>query len=162
MSTRSNIALYTGTKPNLLSPDILLYRHSDGYPDAVLPDLIPFLKRFAKARGWDEPDYMAARLIQHMCNLDDAACSQFNSSRKKYENCEWSLIGYGIDGDRVFYADIEYAYAIKPKFRLEVYKTVFDLSQPQDPKRWRKLGSFDVRTTTVRGAVRKCRKKMPN
>lgn len=50
MATRSHIAFYERPDQPLDQPSILLYRHSDGYPSAVLPDILPFLQWFDAAR----------------------------------------------------------------------------------------------------------------
>lgn len=40
-----------------------LYRHNDGYPDGVLPDILPILARFDKERGLSDVEYAAAWTI---------------------------------------------------------------------------------------------------
>jgi len=74
MSTRCQIAFYDrrprGEKSIMEKWEALVYRHSDGYPEGVMPELVPFLRRWMKVRGWDL-EYCAARLLQDMCNRYD-------------------------------------------------------------------------------------------
>lgn len=100
MSTRSHILL-EGSKP-------MLYRHCDGYPGkpdgseyGVLADLVPFLQRFKKERGWD-PDYLLARMTQALTNAHAP------------DGC----LSYGID--LAMHGDEEFIYVIKKDFSVEV------------------------------------------
>ena len=54
MSTRCQI--------HVNNSNVLLYRHQDGYPEGVLPDILPTIKRFIGIRGFDV-EYLPARLI---------------------------------------------------------------------------------------------------
>ena len=100
MSTRCNIGFYE-TKPTtsqIKKNGVHIYRHSDGYPEGVLPDLTPFARRFDHERGLDDTQYAIARCIQALTNQHDAG----------YDN----TTGYGvmtqIAGDGEFY------YAVYP------------------------------------------------
>ena len=97
MATRAHIAFYETTKQPLDRPNVLLYRHSDGYPDTeygVLAELVPFLRRFDRERGLDDIEYAAARLLHHMIK----------------QNAPEGTLGYGISD--TLHGDIEYLYAV--------------------------------------------------
>ncbi len=106
MSTRCQIGIYNNKEVNNHDFVALLYRHTDGYPDGILPDIKPFLKEFDIERGCEDTEYLAARLLQYLCNKHDLHKKDF--------------IGLGICND--FHEDIEYFYKISPHL-IEVYKT---------------------------------------
>ena len=54
-------------------PGVALYKHWDGYPEATLPWLESFNKRFTKERG-NDPEYKMAQLIRSSA-FD---CNEFN------------------------------------------------------------------------------------
>lgn len=133
ISTRCQIGIYESKEviyqyglPR--SPEVLLYRHSDGYPgnlngnNGVVPDILPFLKEFMKVRGYDV-EYMGAGLICYM--------KQFHCGRKlDSEYCSMEVngvkirtIGHGIS--KGFYDDIDYYYAVFPE-ELHVYEISID------------------------------------
>ena len=112
MSTRCHI-LIEGFKP-------MLYRHSDGYPGTadgstygVLADLIPFLMSFRKHRGFD-PEYMLARMAQHMCNVFEPDAEQ----RAKYGP---DFLSIGID--MALHCDAAFVYRVKKDWTVEVRGT---------------------------------------
>ena len=84
MSTRCQI-MFEGT-------DAVLYQHSDGYCEGVLPTLLPFVKEFYDRRG-EDPEYMAARLLQRLIG-DDKSFTGFG-------------VGVGL------HSDIEFLYTVK-------------------------------------------------
>lgn len=94
MATRAHIAFYETTSQQLDHPNALLYRHCDGYPEDVLADLVPFLRRFDRERGLDDIEYAAARLLHHMIE----------------QNAPDGTLGYGISD--TLHGDIEYLYAV--------------------------------------------------
>ncbi len=132
MSTRCQIGIYESNNQPIDKPEVLLYRHSDSYPGkedeseyGVLPDIVPFLRWWAKGRGIWDSEYLGARLLQHLCNLYD------NRSNKYEEEIIFTgIYGYGICKD--FHGDIEYLYRIYPNV-LEVYECGFD-KEPKDFK----------------------------
>ena len=78
MSTRCQIGVYENKDKSLKEFDVLLYRHSDGYPGkadnsegGVLPEIIPFLKWWKSQRGISDTEYAGARLLQWLCNNYD-------------------------------------------------------------------------------------------
>lgn len=146
MSTRCQIAFYEDKKQKDLSKfDVLIYRHSDGYPGnidkgkkeyGVLTDIIPFLAWFQKQRGLEDMEYISARLLQYLCNEYDKGIKEIEEGvskslrKKKVKLIFTGILGYGISKD--FHGDIEYLYAIYSD-RVEVYKTTeWNLEKAKD------------------------------
>ncbi len=132
MSTRCQIGVYTSDKARLEHFESLMYRHSDGYPEAVLPDVMPFLSWWAQGRGIDDTEYVAARLLQYLCNMYDkqgletserlskGSLGSARLTEEMKETKKWTgTLGHGIC--KVFHWDIEYFYAICPA-GLQVYE----------------------------------------
>ena len=127
MSTRCNIAFYDKKPEKLEKFEVLLYRHSDGYPKGVLPEIMPFLKGFKKKRGLNDIEYVSARLLQHLCNEYDGIMKPLELKNGHNEKLIFTgILGYGICNQ--FHGDIEYLYVIYPN-KVEVYdigKECFD------------------------------------
>jgi len=137
MSTRCQIALYDHEPKDINEWEVLLYRHSDGYPDTkhgVLAFLKPALDEFIKGRGWDV-EYMGAWLMYRL--KDDYIKSNYEWRKEMWDNKEWgyqdkyktfdeyvqsnkpnNFLGHGVS--KVFHADIEYLYVVFPN-ELRVY-----------------------------------------
>jgi hypothetical protein len=86
----------------------VIYRHFDGYPGTVdgkergvLTDLVPYLKRFLKARGFN-PSYMTARIVGN-------ETLQYGKSLK---GCGEFFTGFGVDKAGDVRGDIAYFYTI--------------------------------------------------
>lgn len=63
MSTRCTLHFHYGSQP---SPAAIVYRHSDGYPEAVLPDLERFVEdvgKQTKDTRFDDASYLAAKYV---------------------------------------------------------------------------------------------------
>jgi hypothetical protein len=137
MSTRCQIGIYRKKETDIKEYEVLLYRHSDGYPSGVLPDIMPFLENFKKTRGIDDTEYAGARLMQYMTNLCDKNEIEWAEERmKRNGNNTQSTIndakqikqlksfgsttGYGISKE--FHGDIEFFYKINPE-TIQVYTT---------------------------------------
>ena len=89
-------------------------------------------KKFVKERG-NDPEYLAARLIQHMTN----GCDE---TSKKYESAvDLSFLGYGICNN--LHGDIEYFYAVSSD-GIKIFKCKMSDNFDQ----FRKLGciTFDM------------------
>lgn len=101
MSTRCNIGFYESkpTTQEIKKNGVHIYRHSDGYPEGVLPDLTPFAKEFDDYRGLDDTQYATARCIQELTNLHDSA---------GYDD----KTGYGVMTQIA--GDTEFYYAVYP------------------------------------------------
>ncbi len=129
MSTRCQIAIEG-------SP-IKLYKHSDGYPEGVLPTLLPFVKDFFTRRG-DQPDYFLARLTmtfgledlkEHEASRARVLKSQGAKAVKDYGYDKPNLLGFGLDAE--WHGDIEYRYLVDALGTTVVEKRIGDWSNPQ-------------------------------
>jgi hypothetical protein len=143
MSTRSQIGFYKRKpKQNELKEwESLIYRHSDGYPTGVLPDIIPFLKWWKSKRGINDLEYCAARLLQWLCNEYDKHSKEFEKQIGKTalsnDGDYTGIYGHGIC--KGFHGDIEYYYAIYPN-SLQIYSVGFD----EDTSKWKLLATIDL------------------
>ena len=99
MSTRCQIAFYTGHDKDLPQFDALIYRHWDGYPSGVLPDLLPVLRDFHQHRGLGDVEYASAWLVSR-----------------------WKNYYLNIGISKWFHGDIEWLYAVYPDGKVDVYK----------------------------------------
>ena len=91
MSTRCQIGFYEPKEKDLNNFEALIYRHCDGYPDRVLPDIMPILKDFQDNRGLTDIEYASAWLVAKL---------------------KTDYLNIGIC--KGFHGDIEYFYAIYP------------------------------------------------
>jgi len=143
MSTRCQIFIVDEREGhgNINDPCVMIYRHSDGYPEGkcgVVAALVEFLPKFMKHRGWDT-EYMGAQLIASMIQgdkdymidmyqrrMDKAAKGSddavYYKKRLQEAKEEVDFLGYGIS--REIHGDIEYAYVITRKG-----VRVFDVTQ---------------------------------
>jgi len=112
MSTRCQIQIEGNTA--------IIYQHSDGYPEAVLPDVMPFVATFFKSRG-NDPEYLAARLIQHMTNLADKQRAEFQKTLgSPHTDRGPDFTGYGVSAE--LHGDIEFLYTVKQNGSVLVQK----------------------------------------
>lgn len=99
MATRCQIGFYEDrNEKKLTNFDALIYRHYDGYPEAVLPDIVPTLKEFGQERGLDDVEYASAYLVAKL---------------------KTGMLNIGIS--KAFHIDIEYFYAVFPNGYIDVY-----------------------------------------
>lgn len=132
MSTRSQIAVFENENEKNSTAKVLLYRHSDGYPEGVLPDIKPFLVKFNKVRGISDAAYCFARLTQHLTNLHDKLMNKLHEKHSIGSHMEDSFcIGFGVDAE--FHGDIEYFYHVSP-----TAIKVFEVAS-EDPDAWKLL-----------------------
>lgn len=122
MSTRCHIAIYESEEDAKADKHhTLLYNHSDGYPDGVLPILEPFLKQFKEERGMGDTEYLAAWTLHAL--MDDTV--QYTLSAKKEGRCKYApengMTGCGFGICTGMHGDIEYLYKIYPD-ALEVWE----------------------------------------
>lgn len=115
MSTRSQITIE--------GQPIYFYKHSDGYPEGVLPTLEPFVAHFFKHRGYD-PVYFIARLCMAFGEAERRSNEEFAANRLArgqapfdYDD-ECSCLGYGLDLE--IHGDIEYLYVVSAKGKITV------------------------------------------
>lgn len=148
MSTRCQIGFYKSKEKKLQDFEVLIYRHSDGYPGkvdkdgkeidyGVLADILPFLKWWKKARGLSDLEYVSARLLQYLCNKYDKQskkiCREIKSTYDGNEQFT-GILGHGICKE--FHWDIEYFYKIYPD-AIEIYEARIkgDKFNPEEFKR---------------------------
>lgn len=147
MSTRCQIGFYEKKSKKHKDFEALIYRHSDGYPGTacgVLADIVPFLKWWKKQRGLLDSEYVAARLLQYLCNEYDKRTKKYEKKyptssihgSKKYTG----VLGHGICKD--FHGDIEYLYKIYPN-AVEVYKVLYC------KKIWERKGFTLIKTIKI-------------
>ena len=138
MSTRCQIGFYQKPGPSLHQPLALIYRHSDGYPEGVLPEILPYCLRFDQARGMGDTEYLAARLLAHLVAVHDGIILSIPGTDPERVPC----LGYGISDD--FHGDLEYYYAVYGTGLIAVYEVDYDRE-----KDWRiifkKIGSLSVK-----------------
>jgi len=111
MSTRCNIAFYSESNKKQKDFDVILYKHYDGYPDGILPVLLPFCTSFQQNRGLSDSQYAGAWCMYEFCKYYRSYTS------------ETDFLGHGITDS--IHGDIEYLYKIYPD-RLEVMDVKYD------------------------------------
>jgi hypothetical protein len=123
MSTRCQIGFYASKPTNVETHEVLIYRHCDGYPDGVLPDITPILKDFAEHRGLDDIEYASAWLVA------------------KLKDSYWHI---GICGRHGFHGDIEYYYAVYPD-AIDVYDVTRNWKDPREDARFTLLQTVSLK-----------------
>ena len=124
MSTGCQIGIYEKKESKLNDWDVLIYRHSDGYPERVIPDIQPFLEWWDKVRGISDTNYCGVRLLQYLCNKYDKERTEiiekimFNPLAVKEKNYLTGIYGYGVC--KSFDYGAEYFYKVYPG-NIEVY-----------------------------------------
>ena len=103
MSTRSQI--------KVKGSEIMIYKHSDGYPSETLPTLIGTMQTFIKERG-NEPDYALAQIMRAFARRDEKRrkekLAKDDVFSKYYEKQQ--MTGWGLDTVR--HGDIEFLYTV--------------------------------------------------
>jgi len=142
MSTRCQLGVYKSQDTPLEEWEVLLYRHSDGYPGkedgsevGVLPDIIPFLKRFDKERGIGDLEYCGAWLMHHLIEGHIRDLKKFLKERPELHGKNKGgkdFLGHGICKD--FHVDIEYFYKIYPSG-----VDVFEVGYEKPPSEWKRI-----------------------
>jgi hypothetical protein len=133
MSTRAQVAFYGNIEQPLKKWDALIYKHSDGYPEGVLPELEVFATDFNAKRGLSDSEYASAWYLmflykQHMKMAEDwskdHAKEIADPSRAFPELKDFGLYsGNGVS--KQIHGDIEYFYAVYPN-RIEAYDLSWD------------------------------------
>lgn len=126
MSTRAHIGFFEQepTEEQRTKPEVLIYKHSDGYPEGTLPQLVDFCRTFNEHRGLRDTEYATARCVQFMTNFDDGEMTKFQQEQGKDWGKEWSFLGYGVGTG--FHGDVEYYYLVTPE-EIKVYEVGNDL-----------------------------------
>lgn len=107
MSTRSHLQIVDGDEI------IQFYRHSDGYPTGVLPDIVPVLRKIRENGRLNDTEYCAARFIQALCN-------EYDSWPKDLSGI--GATGYGVCSHKDPHGDTEWLYRIYGDGKIEVCK----------------------------------------
>lgn len=88
-----------------------IYRHSDGYPDGVLPDLKRFFKAVKEHCGNDtrfgDPSYLAAKFVVWQAN-ENVQPFSFEKDDKPRERLNFLSIGISKED----HGDVEYIYDV--------------------------------------------------
>jgi len=66
MNTRCQLGFYELEEENLENWEALVYRHTDGYPDAVLADLLPILEDVREMGGFFDIEYLSAFVVSEL------------------------------------------------------------------------------------------------
>lgn len=120
MSTRCQILFKNKWKcdKRWIEYSVLIYRHSDGYPSAVIPDLKKFFKWNAGRN--DDIEYTAANFIYWSKRQYEELYFEPDEERKKWSdngstNCSNLHIGFGICPRRKheLHGDIEWFYEVE-------------------------------------------------
>jgi hypothetical protein len=147
VSTRCQIGFYQQDNNDLLKPDALLYRHSDGYPGTVsgskygvLPDVVPFLRLFHKRRGLDDTEYAAAWTLHHLIECHVQHIKEYRaktaSGKAYYPEDGRDCIDFGVCQD--FHGDLEFYYAVRGP-TLKVYEVHWPVQDDQPKEEHFKL-----------------------
>jgi hypothetical protein len=126
MSTRCQIGFYEKPGQPLKKPSALIYRHWDGYPEGVLPEILPYCVRFEKLRGMGDTEHLAARLLGHLLDRGDPD----------------DVLGYGISAD--FHGDLEFYYAVFGNGIIKVYAVRYD-AKKNWAIRFQQLAQIDIK-----------------
>lgn len=107
MSTRCNIQVQNSDGTIY---ECMVYRHSDGYPESVLPFLEPFVNTFKTERGCD-PEYFVAQFLRHAM-IDECKEADKDDFYKKFPDAHpsKSYLGWGVCTE--LHGDIEYLYTV--------------------------------------------------
>ncbi len=100
---------------------VLIYKHSDGYPDGVLPTLKEVTGYFLDHRGWD-PDYLLAQIVRWFGHLEfEEKYPGDDPEFAERMHHHHRTLGWGLGTEE--HGDIEYSYTVTPKCIkvLEVY-----------------------------------------
>jgi hypothetical protein len=134
-----------------------IYRHSDGYPGSMVPDLLTFI-RWNRGR-MDDVEYTAANWIfWNKRRFEDVLLNPEwgSKDRKKIgwtNDCDETLkLGFGVCNNGEYHGDIEYLYRViyaqgdaDHRITIEVY-TVEEISfrDPITESNFRLIGRLDV------------------
>jgi hypothetical protein len=138
-----------------------IYRHSDGYPEGVIPDLKEFLK-WNKGRN-NDVEYTTANFVywskrwheQNYFNKDlneKIENKNLKWSDNQLTNCSILHIGFGICENDEFHGDIEYFYEVINKdktIKIKAYKVDRENWDEEITKKNMKF----IKQTIVKGVV---------
>jgi len=103
--------------------DVLFYKHSDGYPDGVLPTLEDVVAKFKTARGFFDGAYLLARIGQRFMNDSQASHTAIRKEwaeqgMKVSATDDFDVTGYGYDTE--IHGDIEYLYTVHEDWTITI------------------------------------------
>lgn len=102
--------------------DAMLYKHSDGYPEGVLPTLTDAVEKFKEVRGFFDGFFLLARIGQRFMNDSDTHVREFaiKMGAAGLKSCkdEVGCLGYGYD--TALHGDIEYLYTVHEDWSITV------------------------------------------
>jgi len=143
MSTRAQIGIYESREQNISKPSVLIYKHSGGYPEGLLPIITPFLARFDKERGISDTEYCGAWLVHELITKHIQGLKEWRVEIKTVfpsnqpDDDGYDFLGHGIC--QGFHGDIEYFYRVSPGV-IEVYET----PDGEDPKGYKKIKTIKL------------------
>jgi hypothetical protein len=108
MSTRSTTHFIHGNEAN---PTAIIYRHSDGYPEAAGVDLRKFLEECAKLSDprFTDPSYLAAKYVVFLADLFNNTWDWKTGKEVRYES-KLEFLSVGVMSSDP--SDIEYRYIV--------------------------------------------------
>ena len=118
---------------------VQIYRHSDGYPESVIPDLYEFFQWYYSepmSRQEDYPDYVGANFIYY----EKKNLSEYGNGEEK--------LGYGIeklgelDGDEEYIYEVDLTDANEPDEIKIRYSDDFKSFSKAKWHPWTTLGKF--------------------
>lgn len=119
MSTRGQI--------KVVGSDVMIYKHSDSYPEGVMPTLKDIVSTFADERG-NDPAYALAQIMRAYARRDEEerqailADDEQEGWNSIYE--EPHMTGWGLDC--VQHGDIEYLYEVDLAERTITIKDIWE------------------------------------
>jgi len=146
--------------------DVVVYRHSDGYPDGkhgVVSALKKIVVPFLKHRGLDAcylPAHIVAGMIaDHKQHMDKLIRLSENEGRhdcvSSYEQCKY--LGFGVEAyneanDNALHGDIEFLYIVDEK-GVEVRAADFRHDQPRNVANTTHVKTVKFATRTRQNAL---------
>jgi len=142
MGDRTQIGFYYDKEDRMNEYQALIYR-STCDQEYFVNEVIPFLEWWAKSRRLNDPEYCAARLIQYLCNRDDAYRATWSKYTKEaVDNGFTGMVGFGVSsGIDAIPGDVTCFYRINPG-EILVYKV--DGKLPRSNSKPVQVLSFDA------------------
>lgn len=148
MSTRAHIAFFDAEPEaeQVTKPTVLIYKHSDGYPEGTLPQLTEFCKAFNEHRGLRDNEYATARCVQFMTNHDDKEMAEWYKETKIPNTDTFSFLGYGVGTN--FHGDIEFYYVVTPE-EIKVFEVNYDYENEDSKVKLALVDTVPLKEKTV-------------
>lgn len=146
MSTRAQIGVYKSKNDKLEDYESCFYKHWDGYPDGVLPVIVPLLKRFDGQRGMNDTEYCSAWLLWSLVNDHVKNRIELNENKELTLNERFHPkdgidgLGYGVCCRHGFHGDIEFFYKVYPS-AVDVYECHYS----DDPNKWELTKTVEIK-----------------